>query len=122
MKNKYVAVLFVGFCSGALALGNWKAIWPVFGASNQLIASVVLIVASVYLLKRGRNFIFTAIPAAIMLVTTIAALVYNTYLFVTADPPNIMLTIISVILILLAVFLTYTAILAAVRARESVKT
>ncbi|MHC4426311.1 MAG: carbon starvation CstA family protein [Planctomycetota bacterium] len=33
MKNKYVAVAVIGVCSGALALGNWRAIWPVFGYS-----------------------------------------------------------------------------------------
>ena len=119
MKNKYVAVMFVGVLAGALALGNWQAIWPIFGAANQLIASVVLIVATVYLLLRKRRFIFTAVPAVIMLATTIAALVYNTYTFVTAAKPNIMLAAIDVILIILAVFLSYTALVTVVRARRA---
>ena len=119
MKNKYVAVVFVGILAGALALGNWQALWPVFGASNQLIASLVLIVASVYLLSRGRRFLFTAIPAVIMLATTVAALVYKTYSFVTAEEPNIMLAVIALILIILAVFLTYTALGIAVKARRT---
>ncbi len=109
MKNKYVAVLIIGTLSGTLALGNYQAIWPVFGAANQLIASLVLIVATVYLAARKRKFLFTAIPAVIMLLTTIAALVYNTYIFI-AEKPSIMLAAISVILIILAVFLAYTAL------------
>jgi carbon starvation protein len=120
MKNKYVAVLLVGVLSGALALGNWKAIWPVFGASNQLIASLVLIVASVYLLSRNRRFLFAAVPAVIMLVTTIGALVYKTYSFITAEKANIMLATISVILIILAIFLSVTGLVSAIRARTAV--
>jgi carbon starvation protein len=120
MKNKYVAVLLVGVLAGALALGNWKAIWPIFGASNQLIASLVLIVASVYLLTRNRKFLFTAVPAGIMLVTTIGALVYKTYGFVTAEEPNIMLATIAVILIILAIFLAVMALVSAIRARKMV--
>jgi carbon starvation protein len=120
MKNKYVAVIFVGILAGALALGNWQAIWPVFGASNQLIASLVLIVASVYLLTRNRSFLFTAIPAVIMLVTTIGALIYKTYSFITAEKANILLATISVILIILAIFLSVTGLVSAIRARTAV--
>ena len=117
MKNRYVAVMFVGLSSGTLALGNWKAIWPIFGASNQLIASLVLIVVSVYLMTRNRRFLFTAVPAAIMLVTTIAALVYKIHSFVTAEKPNIMLAAIAVILIILAIFLAYMALITVARAK-----
>ena len=120
MKNKYVAVLFVGVLSGALALGNWRAIWPIFGASNQLIASLVLIVASVYLLSRNRKFLFTAVPAVIMLITTIGALVYKTHSFLTAEKANIMLATISVILIILAIFLSVTGLVSAIRARQGI--
>ncbi len=118
LKNKYVAVALVGISSGALALGNWKAIWPVFGAANQLVASLVLIVASVYLLMRKRNFVFTAVPAGIMLVTTIAALIYQAYGFATAKEPNFLLAVVSVILIFLAIFLAYTALVAVAKVRK----
>lgn len=119
MKNKYTATIVVGVLAGALALGNWRAIWPVFGAANQLIASLVLIVASVYLLTSNRRVSFTAIPAAIMLVTTIGALVYKTYSFATAEQPDIMLATIAVILIILAIFLAYTALITIIRTRRA---
>ena len=120
MKNKYVAVLLVGVLSGALALGNWRAIWPVFGAANQLVASLVLIVASVYLLMRNRKFAFTAVPAAIMLATTIAALIYQAYGFAVAEGEerNILLAVVSVILIFLAIFLAYTALVVVAGVRK----
>ncbi len=117
MKNKYAAVALVGVLAGTLALGNWQVIWPVFGAANQLIASLVLIVASLYLLSRNRNYLFTAVPAVIMLVTTVAALTYNAYSFVTAERPNIPLAIIAVTLIILAIFLAYTALFIVIKSR-----
>jgi carbon starvation protein len=120
MKNKYVATLFVGVLAAALALGNWKAIWPVFGAANQLIASLVLIVTSVYLLTHKRRFVFTAIPAVIMLVTTIAALLYETYTFLTAEKPNILLAVVAVILIVLAAFLAHTALATVIKTRRNI--
>lgn len=119
MKNKYAAVAVVGILAGALALGNWRAIWPVFGAANQLIASLVLIVASVYFFIHKRKYLFTTIPAVIMLVTTTGALIYNTYSFITADEPNILLATIDVILIALAVFLAYTGFVTVTRARKA---
>lgn len=107
MKNKYIATLFVGIFSGALALGNWKAIWPIFGSSNQLIASLVLIVASFYLIKHGRSYLFTAIPAVLIFITTIGAMIYNIYCFLTADEPKILLTGIAVVLLTMAIFMIF---------------
>jgi carbon starvation protein len=51
-------------------------IWPVFGSANQLMAALALITVSVWLLKRGKNALFTVLPAVFMTVTTIASLVY----------------------------------------------
>ena len=121
LKNKYVAVVLVGVSSGALAMGNWKAIWPVFGAANQLVASLVLIVASVYLLMRKRNCLFTAIPACIMLVTTVAALIYQAYGFATGEgaQKSILLAVVSVILVFLAMFLAYSALVAVAGIRKN---
>jgi carbon starvation protein len=122
LKNKYVAVALVGVSSGALALGNWRAIWPVFGAANQLVASLVLIVASVYLLMRKRNCLFTAVPAAIMLVTTVAALIYQAYGFATAEGEqrSILLAVISIVLVFLALFMAYTALVAVAGVKKNV--
>lgn len=121
MKNPYVATVFVGVLAGALALGNWKAIWPVFGSSNQLIASLVLIVATVYLLQRGRRSIFVAIPAVLMLVTTIGAMIYNLYAFLTADKPNILLASVTVLLLVMAAFLVIRSIELVTEVRRGVK-
>ena len=105
LKNIYVATLLVGILAGALAQGNWQAIWPVFGSANQLIAALMLIVATVYLLERARQCWFTAVPAVIMLVTTMTALGFKTYRFFVVED-NALLGSISVLLILLGLFVS----------------
>jgi carbon starvation protein len=53
----------------------WRAIWPVFGATNQLLAGLALLVVSVWLKKIGKKLEFILIPMVFMNVMTIWALV-----------------------------------------------
>ncbi|MHC5112866.1 MAG: carbon starvation CstA family protein [Planctomycetota bacterium] len=52
----------------------YDALWPFFGAGNQLIGALALTTVSIWLLKRRRPVWFTAIPAVFMVVTAVAAL------------------------------------------------
>ncbi len=52
----------------------YKALWPFFGAGNQLIGALTLTTVALWLLKRGRNFWFAAIPAVFMVATAVSAL------------------------------------------------
>ncbi len=80
IENMYVATLIVVVLAAALALtGQWTKIWPAFGTSNQLIAALALLVGSCWLMRRGRPVVYTLVPAVIMVVTTIAAFVYQLY-------------------------------------------
>ncbi len=59
-----------------LQLGALKAIWPVFGACNQLIAALTLIVLYAYLKKHGSKFAtYLGVAALFMLLVTITGLV-----------------------------------------------
>jgi carbon starvation protein len=49
--------------------------WPIFGTSNQMLASLTLLVISVWLMRSGRRPVYTLVPMAFMLVTTVCALV-----------------------------------------------
>jgi len=82
-----------------LAISNgYKLIWPVFGASNQLLAALTLIAVSAWLNLAGRKNWFTVIPAVIMLITTIASLLY--YLVARYIPShNIVLAVTDLILL-----------------------
>lgn len=62
---------------------TFKLIWPIFGAANQLLAALALIVVSVWLAKRGKSNLFTLIPAIFMMATTLVALwqlLFNQYI------------------------------------------
>jgi carbon starvation protein len=62
--------------------GGVAALWGIFATCNQLLAAMVLFLASVWLIRQGRRFLFAAIPAVLMLVTTVASLIQllRTYL------------------------------------------
>jgi carbon starvation protein len=49
--------------------------WPIFGSSNQLLASLTLLGVSVWLGRTGRQVWMTAVPMLFMLVMTVWALV-----------------------------------------------
>jgi len=78
IRSIYGSTLLVVVAAGWLALtGQWTRIWPAFGASNQLVAGLALLVVSCWMIRRGRPARFTLIPALIMLVTTLAAFGYQ---------------------------------------------
>lgn len=59
--------------------GWWQYLWILFGGANQLLASLALLVGSVWLLSQGKRAIFTLIPMWFMFITTIAALLYTSF-------------------------------------------
>jgi len=84
----------------------WSIIWPVFGASNQLVAGLSLMAVGVWVkkgLKRSNQFIM--IPMAFMLVTTVAALI----LLIKSNLSNPIIGVISLFLLILAVLLVKEA-------------
>ena len=76
-----------------------------FGASNQLVASLALFVISAYLIGIKKPTIYTVIPAIFMLLTTVGALLYQAKMFLFSEKASITLGITSIVLIVLAVFL-----------------
>ncbi|HOC89545.1 MAG TPA: carbon starvation CstA family protein [bacterium] len=52
----------------------WKAIWPVFGATNQLLAGLTLLVILVWLRKTGKMSFYVAVPMLFMNIMTVWAL------------------------------------------------
>ena len=49
--------------------------WPIFGSSNQLLASLTLLAMSVWLRKTGKNPWITVIPMAFMLIAAVWSLI-----------------------------------------------
>jgi len=86
-------------------LPAWKAIWPVFGATNQLLAGLALLVILVWRKKSGKKYFFILLPMLFMNVMTLWALIQliGQYRFSTIG-------VIAMILLGLALVLIYEAV------------
>jgi carbon starvation protein len=82
LSNRLVGTVLTVLAAAALgSTGGYKLIWPIFGATNQLVAALALIVVSAWLVGVGKPRKYTLIPAMFMLVTTVGALIYQAYDF-----------------------------------------
>jgi len=73
-------------------------LWPLFGTVNQLLAGLALLVVSVWLYRRGTNFVYTAVPMVFVLVMTGWAMVLKLRDFAgkaATDPKSLVLLIIG---------------------------
>ncbi|MBU1693921.1 MAG: carbon starvation protein A [Verrucomicrobia bacterium] len=59
---------------GGKLMPAWQAIWPAFGATNQLLAALALLVVFAWLRRTGKKALFVLIPLLFMCATTITAL------------------------------------------------
>lgn len=60
--------------------------WPIFGTSNQLLAALILLAISIWLIKTGKKAVYTVVPMAFMLVVTLWSLINLTKPFVVSLP------------------------------------
>ena len=120
-----IAVVTAGllaFATGADGKGA-LTLWPMFGAVNQLLAALALMVITLYLRgKGGAKWLVTAIPCVIMLVVAGSGMVVNERGFITAvmdgsragDPTaqNLLLAGVNGISLLLALWMVVEGFLA----------
>jgi carbon starvation protein len=64
----------------------WRAIWPVFGSTNQLLAGLALLAVTFWLKRTGRKWLFAGVPTVFMISITMSALVLQISSPVTATP------------------------------------
>jgi carbon starvation protein len=93
----------------------WLTIWSAFGAANQLMAGLALMLITLWLMAEGRKHTWALYPSIFMIVTTIAALLYLAYVnFFKALPAaktaqasiaSILVGIIALVLVVAAAFL-----------------
>jgi len=103
ISNRYVATVITIIAGGGLALsGTWSAIWPVFGASNQLLAGLALLGATAWLAHLGKKYTVTLYPMIFMFIVTFFALI--NLLFTNFAKGNYLLGSVSTVLIILAGF------------------
>ncbi len=79
-KNADVSTVFSMALTFFLVLtSTFVYLYQLFGASNQLMAALGLLLVTVWLRSTGRNPLYAAIPMVFMYLTTMAALIVNAY-------------------------------------------
>ncbi len=75
-SNPFIATFVAVALSAYLAFsGNVWQIWPVFGAANQLLAALTLLIITLFLVRKKANFWIALIPMLFMVTITTWALV-----------------------------------------------
>lgn len=95
------------------------ALWQLFGTVNQLLAGLALLVVTLYLYQRGRNYWVTALPMFFMMASTLAAMLTNLRVFLGQwGEGGGILFVVGSILLVLAVWLVFEALAALRRFRR----
>jgi len=89
--------------TGATRQAGW-ILWPIFGASNQMLAALTLMVLSLYYWQKKKPVLPILIPMLIVLAITFTALVANALKFYDQNTVLFGLTIILIGLIIWMVF------------------
>ncbi len=94
---------WLAFVSGPTGKGA-LTLWPLFGATNQTLAALALIVATVYLkAKGGLKWLVPGIPAVFMSVMTAWALVLNQTKFLSGH--KTLLVVLNAVILLISVWI-----------------
>jgi len=79
-KNAHVATFIASALGLILVLtGWWQYLWVLFGGANQLMASLALLIITVWLMSERKKFLWTFYPMVFMFLTTTASLLYTSY-------------------------------------------
>ena len=109
------SAIAVGLMLAFALTGGQAALWKIFATSNQLLAAMVLALASLWLLRRGRRCLFAFVPAVAMLVTTATNLVIMLLKFAEKPRANLTLLIADVVIMAITAYLIVAGVRAAAR-------
>jgi carbon starvation protein len=117
-QNQHVASVFGSVLVLLLVLsGTWVFLWQLFGASNQLLAALSLLLVTLWLASTRRNPAYAGIPMLFMYVTTVAASLvtaYNLYSTIAIREGAAAISVIGAwAMILIALLLVVAALLIA---------
>ena len=109
LNNRYLGTLVIVLLGGALTLsGQFRAIWPIFGSANQMLAALALLAVSLWLANRDKDRWFVVFPMYFMFAVTLTALgnlvIHNFFI-----SENYLLGIIALILFVLSLLLSFMA-------------
>jgi carbon starvation protein len=110
LTGRYVATfiavgsaLVLAFATGASGKGA-LTLWPLFGAVNQTLAALALIIITLYLKRRGGlGWLVAGLPAIFMAVMTIWAVVLNQVSYSASK--NALLTVVNICILIIALWI-----------------
>ncbi len=116
LTNRYVGTavavgtaLILAFATGAGGKGA-LILWPLFGATNQTLAALALIIIALYLKRRGGlKWMVPGIPAIFMAVMTIWAVILNQVKFGAGD--KMLLTVINICILFVALWIVVEGVI-----------
>ena len=127
LQNKHGATIFAVVIAAAMAAvppggAEWSIanagkggliLWPLFGATNQLLAGLSFLVITFYLWRRGRTIWFLAIPMVFMLIMPLWAMLHQLFAapgWLVADKPDYLLGGIGLATIALEIWMIIEAL------------
>ncbi|MDE3102283.1 MAG: hypothetical protein KGJ98_08610, partial [Chloroflexota bacterium] len=120
-RNQHISTIVSALLSMLLVLtGTWVYLWQLFGASNQLMAALSLLLVTLWLASTKRNPAYAGIPMLFMYVTTIFATLvtaYNLYVTIASKAGMPGVSVVGAwVMIVIAILLVIAALLIAVDA------
>ena len=127
LQNKHGATIFAVVIATAMAAvppggAEWTLanagkggliLWPLFGATNQLLAGLSFLVITFYLWRRGRAVWFLIIPAVFMLIMPMWAMIHQLFFapgWLVSDQPDYLLGGIGLATIALEIWMIVEAV------------
>jgi len=127
-RNPHVGTFIASVLGIILVLtGWWQYLWVLFGGANQLMASLALMIITIWLMSEGKSYAWTFYPMIFMFVTTVAALLYTSWSLLQkvfaggvqgeAFVGNLLMGLVGFFLVICALILAYEGIMAFNRLR-----
>jgi len=114
-KNPHVATIVALAITWILIkTGTWLYIWVLFGGANQLMASFALLLVTLFLVQKAKNYKIAIYPMFFMYATTVSALFYTSFFKMIPAAfagkkvfGNLFASAIAILLIICALILAY---------------
>jgi carbon starvation protein len=118
-KSPHVATIFALVLTWVLIKsGTWLYIWVLFGGANQLMASLALLLVTLFLVQASKGYKVAIYPMYFMYITTVCALFYTAFFKLIPGAlsgklagakvfGNLLAAAVSILLIICALILAY---------------
>ena len=114
-KNPHVATIVALIITFVLVkTGTWLYVWVLFGGANQLMASFALLLVTLFLVQKSKNYKIAIYPMFFMYATTVCALFYTSFFKLIPAAfagkkvfGNLFAAAVAILLIILAIILAY---------------